>query len=51
MMRGLNQQFTLRSDETEVRLTYQSFQERGNVFIESRTLSPRFNDVLADSAY
>ena len=51
MMRGLNQQFTWRSDETEVNLTYQSFRERGNVFIESRTLAPRFNDVLPDSAY
>ena len=51
MMRGLNQQFTWRSEETEVNLTYQSYQERGNVFIESRTLSPRFNDVLPDSAY
>jgi hypothetical protein len=51
MMRGLNQQFTWRSDETEVNLTYQSFQERGSVFIESRTLAPRFNDVLPDSAY
>jgi hypothetical protein len=51
MMRGLNQQFTWRSEETEVNLTYQSFQERGSVFIESRTLAPRFNDVLPDSAY
>jgi hypothetical protein len=51
MMRGLNQQFTWRSDETEVNLIYQSFQERGNVFIESRTLAPRFNDVLPDNAF
>ena len=51
MMRGLNQQFTWRSEETEVNLTYQSFQERGNVFIESRTLAPRFNDVLPDSSF
>jgi hypothetical protein len=51
MMRGLNQQFTWRSEETEVNLTYQSFQERGSVFIESRTLAPRFNDVLPESAY
>lgn len=42
MMRGLNQQFTWRSDETEVNLTYRSYQERGSVFIESRTLAPRF---------
>jgi hypothetical protein len=51
MMRGLNQQFTWRTPETEVNVTYQSFQERGTVFIESRTLAPRFNDVLPESAY
>lgn len=51
MMRGLNQQFTWRSEETEVNLTYQSFQDRGSIFIESRTLAPRFNDVLPESAY
>jgi hypothetical protein len=51
MMRGLNQQFTWRSEETEVNLTYQSFQDRGSVFIESRTLAPRFNDVLPEGAY
>jgi len=51
MMRGLNQQYTWRSEETEVNLTYQSFQDRGSVFIESRTLAPRFNDVLPESAY
>jgi hypothetical protein len=51
MMRGLNQQFTWRSEETEVNVTYQSFQDHGSVFIESRTLAPRFNDVLPESAY
>jgi len=51
MMRGLNQQFTWRSEETEVNVTYQSFQDRGSVFIESRTLAPRFNDVLPEGAY
>jgi len=35
MMRGTSQQFTWRMGETDVNLTYQSFQERGTVFIES----------------
>jgi hypothetical protein len=51
MMRGTSQQFTWRMGETDVNLTYQSFQERGTVFIESRTLAPRFNDVLHENAY
>lgn len=51
MMRGLNQQFTWRGPDTEVNLTYRSYDERGTVFIESRTLAPRFNDVLPDSAF
>ncbi len=51
MLRGLNQQFTWRTPNTEVNLTYNSYQERGIVFIESRTLAPRFNDVIPESAY
>jgi hypothetical protein len=51
MMRGLNQQFTWRGAETEVNLTYESYRERGNVFVESRTLAPRFNDVLPEHGY
>lgn len=51
MMRGLNQQYTWRHGDTEVNLTYHAFQERGTIFIESRTLAPRFNDLLPDSAY
>lgn len=51
MMRGLNQQFTWRGSETEVNLTYESYRERGNVFVESRTLAPRFNDVLPEHGY
>ena len=50
MIRGLNQQYTWRNDETEVNLTYQSSPERGSVFIESRTLAPRFTDLLPDDA-
>ncbi len=51
MMRGLNQQFTWRGPETEVNLTYQGHQERGSLFIESRTLAPRFMDVLPEHAF
>lgn len=51
MMRGLNQQFTWRTADTEVNLTYHSYQEHGQVFVESRTLAPRFNDVLPDNAF
>jgi hypothetical protein len=51
MMRGLNQQFTWRGSETEVNLTYESYRERGNVFVESRTLAPRFSDVLPEHGY
>ncbi|MBI5410822.1 MAG: hypothetical protein HZA21_02405 [Nitrospirae bacterium] len=49
MMRGLNQQFNWRGADTEVNLTYEAKQERGHLFIESRTLSPRFSDALADT--
>ena len=48
MMRGLNQQFNWRGPDTEVNLTYEAFQGRGFVFIESRVLAPRFNDVLPE---
>lgn len=51
MMRGLNQQFTWRDPDTEVNLTYHAYRARGTVFIESRTLAPRFNDVLPEGAY
>src|SRR5688572_6002862 len=44
MTRGLNQQYNWRGPETEINLTYESDRDRGYLFIESRTLSPRFND-------
>ncbi len=50
MMRGLNQQYNWRGSDTEINLTYEANLDRGFVFIESRTLSPRFNDQLTDSA-
>jgi hypothetical protein len=50
MLRGLNQQYNWRGSESEINLTYQAGTERGYVFIDSRTLAPRFNDLLADTA-
>lgn len=50
MIRGLNQQYTWRGSETEINLTYHANNERGYIFIDSRTLAPRFNDLIGDSA-
>jgi hypothetical protein len=50
MMRGLNQQYTWRGTDTEINLTYHANTERGFIFIDSRTLAPRFNDRITDSA-
>lgn len=50
MLRGLNQQYNWRGSESEMNLTYQASTERGYLFLESRTLAPRFNDMLADTA-
>lgn len=50
MARGLSQQYNWRGPDTEINLTYQANTERGFIFIESRTLSPRFNDYITDSA-
>jgi len=50
MMRGLNQQYNWRGTDTEINLTYHANTERGYIFIDSRTLAPRFNDRITDSA-
>lgn len=50
MLRGLNQQYNWRGAESEINLTYQAGTERGYLFLDSRTLAPRFNDLLADTA-
>ena len=50
MMRGLNQQYTWRGTDTEITMTYHANTGRGFVFIDSRTLAPRFNDHITDSA-
>lgn len=50
MMRGLNQQYNWRGVETEINLTYHGATERGYIFLDSRTLAPRFNDRITDSS-
>lgn len=50
MTRGLNQQYNWRGSDTEINLTYQAGTQRGYIFIDSRTLAPRFNDDITDSA-
>jgi len=50
MMRGLNQQYNWRGSDSEINLTYHASTERGFIFIDSRSLAPRFNDYLADTA-
>lgn len=50
MTRGLTQQYNWRGADTEINLTYQAGTERGYIFIDSRTLAPRFNDEITDSA-
>lgn len=51
MMRGLSQHFNWRGKETEVNLTYDGFQERGHLFIESRILAPKFSEGYSDRAF
>ena len=50
MTRGLTQQYNWRGSDTEINLTYQAGTERGYIFFDSRTLAPRFNDHITDSA-
>jgi hypothetical protein len=50
MARGLTQQYNWRGSDTEINLTYQAGPERGFIFFDSRTLAPRFNDYITDSA-
>jgi hypothetical protein len=49
MVRGLNQQFNWRGDDTEVNLTFEAMRDRGYLFIESRTLSARILEAIGDT--
>lgn len=46
----LNQQYTWRGPESEINLTYDAVTQRANLFLESRTLAPRFNEFHTDSS-
>jgi hypothetical protein len=48
MIRGLSQQYNWRGTNTEINVTYHENTERGFIFIDSRTLAPRFNDHITD---
>lgn len=50
MARGLTQQYNWRGSDTEINLTYQAGTERGYIFVDSRSLAPRFNDYITDFA-
>lgn len=49
MLRGLNQEFIWRGPETGVNVTYDGHRERGVVFIESRSLAPKFSESIGDA--
>jgi hypothetical protein len=51
MMRGPNQQFDWRGENTEVNVLYEAARDRGYVFIESRLLGSKFNEGLSETAY
>jgi len=48
MIRGLNQEYSWRLDETEISLSYRELGERGLLTIQSRILAPRFLELLSD---
>lgn len=49
--RGQNLQFTWRGQDTEIHLTFDGRKDRGNLFIESSLLAPRFNDTIPGDSY
>ena len=51
MVRGLNQQYTWRGEETEITLTYRGLDERGFIDVGSRMLIPRFLDSISDHSF
>jgi len=51
MIRGLNQEYSWRLDETEINLSYRGLGERGLLMIQSRILAPRFLDLLSDHTH
>ncbi|MYH01865.1 MAG: hypothetical protein F4142_04645 [Nitrospira sp. SB0675_bin_23] len=51
MIRGLNQEYSWRLEETEISLSYRELGERGLLMIQSRVLAPRFLDLLSDHTH
>ncbi len=51
MVRGLNQHYTWRGNDTEITLSYHGFRERGLLTAESRVLAPLFLDVHGDHSF
>ena len=51
MMRGLNQQYTWRGDETEINMTYRGLGERGFLTVDSRVLAPGFLNQFSDHSF
>ena len=51
MIRGLNQEYSWRLEETEINLSYRGLGERGLLMIQSRVFAPRFLDLLSDHTH
>lgn len=51
MIRGLNQEYSWRQEETEINLSYRGLGERGLIFIQSRILAPRFLELMSDHTH
>ncbi len=51
MVRGLNQEYSWRLEETEINLSYRGLGERGLLVIQSRILAPRFLELLSDHTH
>ena len=51
MIRGLNQEYSWRQEETEVNLSYRGLGERGLIFIQSSILAPRFLELMSDHTH
>ncbi len=51
MIRGLNQEYSWRDEDTEVNLSYRGLGERGLLVIQSRVLAPRFLELLSEHTH
>ncbi len=51
MVRGLNQEYSWRLEETEINMSYRGLGERGLLVIQSRILAPRFLELLSEHTH